>query len=80
MVPFAGKRLASDLMNRDGELMNLRFPISNRSATGELEHLRTENAQLEQRLAEMERAIALHVAASRILWTYATDERRPGGA
>lgn len=60
--------------------MNLRFPTAGRFATSELEYLRAENAQLEQRLAEMERAIALHVTASRILWTYAADERRPGDA
>jgi hypothetical protein len=52
---------------------------SDRPATGEMDQLRAENAQLQQRLAEMERTLGIYAAASRILSTYAADERESGG-
>jgi hypothetical protein len=56
-----------------------RVPSSERSPTSEVEQLRAENAQLERRLAEMQRSIGIYAAASRILWTCTADERERGG-
>lgn len=52
---------------------------SERPPTSELDQLRAENAQLERRLAEMQRTIGIYAAVSRILWTCAADERERGG-
>jgi hypothetical protein len=56
-----------------------RAPSADRPPTSELEQLRAENAQLERRVAEMQRTIGIYAAASRILWTCAGDERERGG-
>jgi hypothetical protein len=52
---------------------------SERAPTSELDQLRAENAQLERRLAEMQRTIGIYAAASRILWTCTADELERGG-
>jgi len=65
--------------------MNRRLPSPERPRMGEADSLRAKNtlraedAPRQRRLAEMERTIAMQITASRILWTYASDEREPGG-
>src|SRR5262245_29404421 len=46
------------------EVLMARVPSSEQPPTDELDQLRAENAQLEQRLAEMQRTIGIYAAAS----------------
>ena len=55
-----------------------RAPSPERRST-ELDDLRTENARLRRRLAEMERTSAMQAAVSRILWSCTADEAESAG-
>jgi hypothetical protein len=61
------------------EVVMARVPSSEHPPRSELDQLRAQNAELEQRLTEMQRTISIYAAASRILWTCAADERERGG-